>query len=230
MQEQLRVRQPLGELVAVTADPEKQAALRRFEGPLLDELNVKTLQVRPDAGELERFEIVPNMRALGPKHKSEAGKVAQALGALDAAEAARTVQAGGELVVQVDGRDVTVAAEAVEVRRLTPENLAVAEAAGVMLVLSTEITPELRDEGWARDTVRHVQQLRKDADLNIEDRIRLHYATDSTELAAAVEAWRDYVMAETLSVSMEAGSGEGEKKTVRIGDAEITISLARVDA
>jgi len=230
MQAQLRVRQPLGELVAVTADADKRAALRRFEGPLLDELNVKSLHVRHEAGELERFQVVPNMRVLGPKHKSGAGKVAQAVKALDAAEAARTVQAGGELVVQVDGAEVRVTPDEVDVQRVTPENVAVAEAAGVMLVLNTEITPELRAEGWARDTVRHVQQLRKEADLNIEDRIRLHYATDSAELAAAVQAWRDYVMAETLSVSMEAGRGEGASKSVRIGDAEMTLCLARAEA
>ena len=155
--------------------------------------------------------------------------MAQALKALAAAEAARTVQAGGELVLSLDGTEVRVTPDEVDVQRVTPENVAVAEAAGVMLVLNTEITPELRAEGWARDTVRHVQQLRKEADLNIEDRIRLHYATDSADLAAAVQAWRDYVMAETLSVSMEAGRGEGASKTVRIGDAELTICLARAE-
>ena len=225
MQEQLRVRQPLSELVAVTRDAGKQAALRRFEGPLLEELNVKSLHVRQDAGELERFEIVPNMRALGPKYKSEAGKVARALKALDAAEAARTVQAGGDLALSVDGMEVRVAPDEVDVHRLTPDNLAVAEAAGVMLVLNTQVTPALRAEGWARDTVRHVQQLRKEANLNIEDRIHLRYATESAELADAIEQWRDYIMAETLALSMAAGSGEGASKAVRIGGADLTLQL-----
>ena len=75
--------------------------------------------------------------------------------------------------------------------------------------------------------MRHVQQLRKEADLNIEDRIHLHYSTESDGLAAAIETWRDYIMAETLSVSMATGQGEGSAKTVRIGGAELHIQVAR---
>ncbi len=89
------------------------------------------------------------------------------------------------------------------------------------------MTPELRAEGWARDAVRHVQQYRKELDLNIEDRIHLRYATESAELAEAVETWRDYIMAETLSLSMERGPGPGDSKTVEIGGAELTVQVEK---
>ena len=229
-EQQLRVRQPLAELTALTGDAEAIAALERFEAQLLDELNVKALEIISSAEGVEQLELVPDMRKLGPKHKSDAGKVAQAVRSLDPSAAARTVEAGEALAVNVDGREVRVAPDEVAVRRQTPEHLAVAEAEGVMLILETRITPELEAEGWARDTVRHVQQLRKEIDLNIEDRIHLHYATDSDALARAIETWRQYVMAETLSLRMEPGEGEGTSKTVRIGGADLTIQVAKATA
>jgi isoleucyl-tRNA synthetase len=108
-----------------------------------------------------------------------------------------------------------------------PEGLAAAEASGVTLLLHTEVTPDLRAEGWARDTVRHVQQLRKEIDLNIEDRIHLRYATEAAELAQAVETWRDYIMAETLALSMASDLGTGSEKAIEVGGAGLRIQIER---
>jgi isoleucyl-tRNA synthetase len=108
-----------------------------------------------------------------------------------------------------------------------PGHLAVANVRDVTLVLDTAVTPELEAEGWARDTVRHVQQYRKELDLNIEDRIHLRYTTESGPLGRAVSAWRDYIMAETLALSMEPGLGEGASKAVGIGGAELAIQVRR---
>jgi len=227
MVEQVRVRQPLRELVAVTSDGAAAKALERFRDQMLDELNVKQLTVKGSAEGLGKLEILPNMAALGPRFKGQAGKVAAALKAMDAAAAAQAVEAGQPLSVLVDGEVLQVDAADVQVKREMPANLAVAQAAGVMLVLDTELTPELRAEGWARDTVRHVQQLRKDVDLNIEDRIDLRYATESAELSEAIETWRHHIMAETLSLSMQTGVTADDAKTVKIGGAELRIQVEK---
>jgi isoleucyl-tRNA synthetase len=227
MQEQIRVRQPLGELVAVTSDPDKVAALERFEDQILEELNVKELVIRAGADDVVSYELVPDMRKLGPRLKADAGRTVAALKALDLAAAAKSLEAGDDLVLDVGGSEVRISPDEVEVRREMPEHLASDQVSDILVMLDTEVTPELQAEGWARDTVRHVQQLRKDIDLNIEDRIRLSYETDSAELAAAIEAWREYIMAETLSVEMTAGQGAGEAKTVKIGAAEMNIGVSR---
>jgi isoleucyl-tRNA synthetase len=226
MQEQIRVRQPLGELVAVTSDPDKTGALERFEAQILEELNVKELVIRPSAEDVVSYELVPDMRKLGPRLKADAGRAVGALKSLDAAAAAKSLEVGEDLVLDVGGTEVRISPDEVEVRREMPEHLASDQVSDILVMLDTEITPTLQAEGWARDTVRHVQQLRKDIDLNIEDRIRLSYETDSEELAAAIEAWRAYIMAETLSVQMERGAGEGESKAVRIGEADLTIAVS----
>ncbi len=224
MEAQVRVRQPLRELTVVAGDAEA-AALRRFEQQVLEELNVKSLAVAENADDIATYTIVPNMAALGPRYKGEAGKVAGALKAVDPREAARAVREGEELALHVGGMEFRILPTEVEVRRETPENTAVADVDGMTVLLDTALTPELLAEGLARDTVRHVQQYRKDLDLNIEDRIRLTLSTDGEELHAAVEQWRDYIVAETLALELGWEAGDGPSKTVEIGGAELTIQI-----
>ncbi|MFO8007852.1 MAG: class I tRNA ligase family protein, partial [Candidatus Brocadiia bacterium] len=227
MSAQIRVRQPLPELLAVTADARTARALERFEEQILNELNVKKLTIQESAADLESHEIRPRMDRLGPRFKSAAGRVAEAIRSLDPERVAEAVEEGRPLGINVDGMEHTVEPDDVEVHRTMPENLAAAEAGEASLLLDTQVTPELRAEGWARDGVRHVQQYRKELDLNIEDRIHLRYATESGDLAEALEEWRDYIMAETLSLSMERGLEPGDSKTVEIGGAELTLQVEK---
>jgi len=224
---QIRVRQPLGRLVAVVANDRQAAALGRFEAQLLDELNVKTLTLEQTREHIDRLEVAPVMSVIGPRHKSAAGKVAAALGALHPAVVARALESGGDLEVNIDGVVQRIRSDEVEIRRELPSNLAATEASGITFLLDIEVTPALRREGWARDTVRHIQQLRKDMGLNIEDRIRSYYNTDADELAVAVETWRDYIMAETLSLSMTRSARQSRAKVVRIGGDELSIWIEK---
>jgi isoleucyl-tRNA synthetase len=227
MASQIRVRQPLQEVTAVTSNPGKVAALRRFEAQILDELNVKELTIRDSVEDIAHVELLPRMYVLGPKHKSAAGRIAQAIQGLDATEAAEQLSAGESLAVNVDGNEFTVGPEEVEVRRTMPDHLTAAEDGDLVLILDTEVTPELQAEGWARDAVRHIQQYRKELDLNMEDRIHLLYAAEETDLAQALETWGDYIMAETLAVEMAPESPLAEAKTVRIGGGELHLHVEK---
>jgi len=222
---QIRVRQPLTELVGVTNDAVSISALNRFSAQILEELNVKKLTVKESEEGIANYQVIARMGILGPKYKGAAGKINAAIKALNPADVVAKVEAGEELAINVGGSQYLIAPEEIEVRREMPEHLTSAEAGSVTLILETEITPELLAEGWGRDTVRSIQQLRKDLDLNIEDRIKLRCETDSEELAKAIETWRDYIMAETLSVSMEQGIDDGEPNTVRIGGAELNLQI-----
>jgi isoleucyl-tRNA synthetase len=222
----VRVRQPLPRVVVVAGERARRA-LERFEAHLLDEVNVKGLEFRDDLGELEQFRVAPRMDRLGPRLRGDAGQAAEALGRMDPAEVARAVEAAEAVSVGLDGRHVEVQPSEVDVERVMPEGVLSAETDAGTVLLDTEITPELRAEGLARDTVRHVQQYRKELDLNIEDRIHLRWRADSEELRAAVERWRDYVMGETLALRMEPGLEEGPSKSVQIGGAELTVQIAK---
>ncbi len=225
--EGIRVRQPLKELTAASPRKDQREALRRFEDQILEELNVKKLTVRDSVEELQQYRVRPRMAKLGPKYRADAGEVAAAIESMDPTEVAEAVEAGRGVPVNVGGVEHTVESEEVEVRRETPPHLAMAESDQIALVLDTDVTPDLRAEGWARDTVRHVQQFRKELDLNIEDRIHLRCATGSPALEEAIEKWRDYIMAETLARTMDHGLGEGPTKKVEIGEAELTVQIEK---
>jgi isoleucyl-tRNA synthetase len=112
---------------------------------------------------------------------------------------------GNTMSVSTDGGSFDILPEEVEVRVQARSGFAVASEGAYLAALVTDLTPELLNEGLAREFVRRVQDLRKQADLDIADRIRLYYSA-STRLAAAVEANRSYIMSETLAVEMTAGN------------------------
>jgi isoleucyl-tRNA synthetase len=112
--------------------------------------------------------------------------------------------AGKPLSVTVDGNAVEVTPAEVEVRLTAREGFAVAAEGGELAALSTELTPALEREGLAREVVRRVQDLRKTADLQISDRIRVFY-TATPKLADALKTHAEYIAAETLAVDLSEG-------------------------
>jgi isoleucyl-tRNA synthetase len=155
--------------------------------------------------------------------------VRAAILALDLAEAVRTLLEGKPVEVNLDGERLEVLPEEVEVRASARSGLTVASEGAYLCALTTQLTPELVDEGLAREFVRRVQDLRKQADFDIADRIHLYYRA-SPRLAEAIQAHRNYIMGETLSVEMSAGSApEGVSTTTAEFDGEqVTVDVRRV--
>jgi isoleucyl-tRNA synthetase len=136
--------------------------------------------------------------------------VRSALLDLNTVEAARKLLDGRSIMVQVEGDDIEVLPDEVEVRLTAREGFAVSEEGGLIAALVTELTPELVREGLAREVVRRIQDLRKSRGLDIADRVHLTYFA-SADLARAIEEQREYIMGETLAISLhvvEKGSGE----------------------
>jgi isoleucyl-tRNA synthetase len=109
-----------------------------------------------------------------------------------------------------------------------PETIASSSAGDATILIDTTITPELEAEGWARDVVRHIQQLRKDRDLSITDHIALLLGTSSPELRAAVQQWRATIKAETLSDSLVLAEEAVGERVVKVGPAEVSVELEKV--
>jgi len=106
-----------------------------------------------------------------------------------------------------DGGEVELAPEEVLVQEKPKEGLAGASERGVTVAVDVVLTPELRAEGLAREVVHRIQNLRKEAGFDLDDRIVTVYRAEG-DLAEAVDAWRDYIAAETLSVELRAGEPE----------------------
>ncbi|MFQ5459174.1 MAG: isoleucine--tRNA ligase [Anaerolineae bacterium] len=201
----VKLRQPLARALVAVPTPAEAAAVKRLARHLRDELNVKAVEIVAEEGELVVHTVRPVLPILGPKYGRRVPAIRAALGEADTAAVVALVTAGERVTLALDAGEVTLEPAEVEVMAQARPGLATAEEAGYVVGIATEVTPELEAEGIARDIVRHVNQLRKDAGLAITDRVAL--AVDApAEVAAAVDRWRDYIAAETLAVAVDLGA------------------------
>ena len=201
----LKVRQPLAEAVVACAPATAQEV-----GSLVDlvaeELNVRRVRFVTDPGELVDVTLKPNYRRLGPRFGKRMPQVASAVAALEPAATARAIDAGETVTIEVDG-----AAERLEADDLLREarptaGYAVGQDARLAVGLATEITPELRLEGLAREIVHAVQSARRSAGLRVEERIVLHL-DGSGLIREAAEGHRPEIAAETLATAITVSHG-----------------------
>jgi isoleucyl-tRNA synthetase len=171
----------------------------------MDELNVKQVRLLDSATEAISHTVKPLPKQLGQKYGNKFPWIQKAVLAMNSEEAAHTLLSGESLKVQVNGDSYDILPEEVEVKALAKEGFAVAEEGAYVAALVKELTPELVQEGLAREFVRRVQDLRKTADLDVADRIEL-FVEASPGLSSAVEAHQEYITAETLTSSLKFGS------------------------
>jgi isoleucyl-tRNA synthetase len=175
-------------------------------GLIADELNVKSVRFVTDPAELVAVTVKPNYRSLGPRFGKQMPKVASAFAALDGAAVVRALDTGGELTIEVAGAAHAIMSDDV-LREVRPsEGYAVVQDGPLAVGLATELTEPLRREGVAREIVHSVQNARKAAGLNVEDRIVLHL-DGSGVLREAIDAHRDHIAAETLATALTVSHG-----------------------
>jgi len=203
----LKVRQPLAALHVAGPDLDRLAAVRAFEDLIADELNVKEVRFEPHARDLAALRAKPNFRVLGPRLGPDLPRVAAIVRNLDG-DAVERIRQGGTLSVETRTGPVELSAADLQFERIPREGMAVAADAEWLVALETRLTPALVAEGLAREFVNRVQKLRKDADLEVADRIRIRYAADD-EVRRAVEIHRDYIEAETLALEIAVATDLG---------------------
>ena len=205
----VKLRQPLARARVYAGD--RAADLEDLAELVTDELNIKALESVASQADLVEYEIglLPNV--LGPKYGKRFPLLRRAVAAGDATALARRFQAGLSAEVELDdgGPAVRLLPEEVEVRLRGREGYAVAEEKGLVVAVDVILTPELEREGLARDLVRRIQAMRKEADFQLSDRIVLYYASDE-EINAVVAGWADYIQAETLSRELVPGTVPGD--------------------
>ena len=228
----LRVRQPLSELLARV--PRNTPALERFDAELRDELNVRQVRLLSLDDQLVEYRFKPNLPIVGKKYGRLVPALRSALADLRGEAASRLVQAleaGQSSEVKVDGETLSIGPEEVLVEAISPAGFAVAEAGGVLVALNTEVTPELRLEGRARDLIRAVQDARRAAGLELTDRIDLRLeSSDGLDLPALLASHGPYLAGETLARSVEIGGLEppSHVSQAELEDGKVLISLRRV--
>lgn len=202
--ENLKVRQPLAEAAFVVGNVQEQSTVEDYADLLKDELNVKEVSLLGSASDAVQFSLNPLPKQLGGRFKAQFPMVRQTLLELPPDQSARKLLDGESLKIMVAGETFEISPNEVEVRAEAKEGYAVASDGAYLAALVTDLTPELVYEGLVREFVRRVQSLRKDADLDIADRIHLFY-TASEGLTEAIKRFETYIKEETLATKMIIG-------------------------
>jgi isoleucyl-tRNA synthetase len=233
----VKVRQPLREIVVRVPSRADEEAMRRIEPQVLEELNIKRIELTPDVGDLITYVIKPNFSLLGPKYGKRLGAVREGLAALDPAEVAARVQAEQPVSVKVQGENepVDLLPEEIVVETREREGFAVAQEGGLVVALDTELDDDLLREGLARDMVRVINDMRKSAGFDVSDRITTYVTVEGPEdedrrrAEGALESFRDYIAAETLSSSLVVGEpADGAyRQDEKVGNATLHLAVKR---
>jgi isoleucyl-tRNA synthetase len=191
----VKLRQPLRAVIVATDDPVRQLHVAEHVDVIAAELAVKEVRLATSSEEFAATEVMPILRVLGPKHGRDLGMIRGLLREGDFRLEGDTVVVG----------DWTLLPGEFELRTRAREGFAVQDGEGFAVALDTEITPDLALEGTVRDLIRQVQEMRKQAGLEVTDRIRLTYPQEDGESTEAFRRHGDWIAAETLAVSVEPG-------------------------
>jgi isoleucyl-tRNA synthetase len=203
----VRTRQPLSRLLIRAPSDRAAKALEDHQDQILEELNVKAIEfIARDAG-LVSYRIKPNLPVLGKRYGKLIPLIRQALADADGASIAGAVARGETFSIEAGGEQIELGGEDVLIETESAEGYACGEDGGYLTALDTSLNEELVEEGLAREIVRSVQDARKQAGLEVSDRIVLG-VTGSGGIETALARHRDYVMSETLATDWETGQAQ----------------------
>jgi len=224
----LKVRQPLARVLVYAGG--KRLLSNELVEIITDELNVKALEFVEHAGELVTYRVLPDNRLLGPRFGAQFPQVRLALAAANPAAVSASVQSGQPVVLEVAGQAVELAPDEILVQTQPAEGLAVAADRQVTVGVDATLTTELRLEGLAREVVRRIQAMRKEAGFNIEDRIQTYYQARGL-IAEVMVNWAGYIKDETLSTGLVAGEPPAGSyvETHTLDGETLTLGVQRID-
>jgi isoleucyl-tRNA synthetase len=229
-QANIKLRQPLSEIAfAVGLDSERDV-VSKYTALIANELNVKSVRLLDVTAEVVSYQLKPLPRQLGQKYGSRFPELRKAILKLDSRKTATTLQNGDSIEVSLNGDKFEILPEEVEVIVQAKEGFSTASEGPYLAALTTELTHELKLEGLAREFVRRVQNLRKSADLNVNDRIRVQY-TSSQLMAEAVEVHETYISEETLAEELKQAkkpTGEFQEEYV-FGDEKLVVAISPIE-
>lgn len=201
------VRQPLASAQFSVRDPKEAEVVARYASLITEELNVKQVSTLADQADIISYSLNPLPQMLGRKFGKDFPRVQRTLREGDQRSVRQWAEAllsGAAVTLNLDGETFEVLPEECEVKRLAAEGYAVAEEKGYVAAVDVRITEALEMEGLAREVVRRIQTMRRDADYSIDDNIHVVYKA-SDRLGKAIMEFGDYIKTETLALSMEQG-------------------------
>ena len=204
--ERIKVRQPLNEILV---DGKYEALIEDLVPLIMEELNVRDVKFEKQLDKYMNYSLKPNFKVAGPVLGKNIKAFGAALAAADAAAVVSELEAGGKYVLKVGDDDMKIEKDFVDIRIDAKEGFAVAMENNLFVILDTNLDADLVDEGFARELISKVQQLRKQKGLEMMDNISITIAADD-EISAAVKKHKDYIMKETLALELNEGAAPEE--------------------
>ena len=228
----LKIRQPLKSVEFVTKNPDEKRVLLEMEESIREELNVKKVVFHQREDELVEYRAKANFRTLG-KELGPLMKAASAAIAGLGQESIQSILEGSTLSIEVEGKPVELDSSKILVDRIEKANLKVVNEGTLTVALDSEITDDLRREGYVRDLVRGIQSLRKESGLSVTDRIHLKVSgSGSPDLQEACSQFADFIKGETLAESLnwveESDWNASNASQVEAGEALWRLALEKV--
>jgi isoleucyl-tRNA synthetase len=229
-----KLRWPVRKVVVAAESPDVVAAAKDLAGVIREQTNSKDVVVlAPGEANTELgVEVVPNPRALGPAFKGEAGRVMNVLKAADGREVRQAIEKAGTYTLELPAGPVEVTPEMVSFRDVIPEHLAMADFPGGKVYVDVELTLDLEAEGYTRELIRRIQEMRKEMNLNVEDRIRAEVYAEDPKVRELLKTMKDHAAGEVRANALDFKGGKeevsGYVKDWEVEDTPVTIGLEKV--
>ncbi len=222
----LKVRQPLSRVEVVLADKQHRQWLEEHQDLICDELNVKAVEFIEKADKYITYTVLPDLKRLGPRLGKRLPELRNLLAQADGAKLLAELEQKGQVSFSLSNGPTTLDSQDIQVRLQAKPGWTAAQGRTCVVVLSTELTPELVAEGHARELVRVIQERRKEIGCDFTDRIAVGIQTGAAELRAAVEQFGDYIRRETLAVDMQLTAVPGVEPTkVEVSGFDVLLSI-----
>ena len=223
----LKIRQPLSKLQYAVSDDALAKAFDQNAGEIMDELNVKKIERVSSPEKIMKFSLKPNFKSLGDKYGNELNQIRDLLAETDYAEAAESLRGEGVISLSNNGSVYELSAEDVIVQEDVLDGKSAVSEKQLTVAVITELTEELIQEGIVRDMIRSVQNMRKEAGFNVEDRITV-FCDAEDDLKKALQSYENYFCNEVLAVNLSYNSAESEfSKKVEIRGQKVNYGISR---
>ena len=219
----IKNRQPIGTMY-IKADKEMG---KFYTDIIADELNVKEVKFAKDVESFISYSFKPQLRTVGPKYGKLLNGIRTALAEINGTEAMNELRSTGLLTLDIDGNKVELSEEDLLIETAQTEGYVTEADGDISVVLDTNLTPELIEEGFVREIVSKVQTMRKEAGFEVMDKIHI-YAKDNDRILELMKNHKEEIMSEVLAEDMTLGTTDGYVKEWNINKEPVVLGVAKM--
>ncbi len=216
----IKNRQPLGKMYVGVPRELPEEYLEIVE----DELNIKSVEFVNDSSSYVSYSFKPQLKTLGPKYGKLLGGIRNALQSLDGSEAKKNLDLNGAIVLNIDGNEISLAPEDLLIETVQKEGYQAESDNGITVVLDTNLTDELIEEGFVRELTSKIQDMRKKAGFEVMDTIKV-YVSGNDKIAAILEANKAGISGDVLATDIIAGEGGSYTAELDINGEKVTMGV-----